>query len=82
MIHAHAEAVKNIKNAAGNNLSFSKQQPLVLLKQTQNKIALKHSFHIRSLKQSKRYEEKNLKENFSKLLHRRSVMAGMICDVM
>ena len=49
MIHAHAEAVKNIKNAAVNNLSSSKQQPLVLLKQTQNKIALKHSFHIRSL---------------------------------
>ena len=28
MSHAHAEAVKNIKNAAVNNPSSSKQQPL------------------------------------------------------
>jgi hypothetical protein len=28
MIHVHAEAVKNIKNAAANNTFPSKQQPL------------------------------------------------------
>jgi hypothetical protein len=38
MIHVHAEAVKNIKNAAANNLSSSKQQLLVLLKQPKIKL--------------------------------------------